>query len=161
MFNLKYIERFFYIVILLNCCILFCITSISISTEYWVIVRPYKKQILNRKLSTEISSSITRLPDVLSITNDTRNIAQINVQNDELDDDRILDEYYEVFSDSVDEKESLLPFDLHALKDCKRYTGKIRFGLFKGTWLLNYGLGCKNRINHVSSQRNKLLNFRF
>lgn len=40
--------------------------------------------------------------------------------------------------------------DFNAKSDCKRYNGKIRFGLFKGIWVLNYAYGCKNRVNRVS-----------
>lgn len=61
-----------------------------------------------------------------------------------------VDEDSSSISREIEQENALLPIDLNAKSDCKRYNGKIRFGLFKGIWVLNYAYGCKNRVNRVS-----------
>ena len=60
------------------------------------------------------------------------------------------EEDYSIKINTFKEDDTLLPFELNTKNGCKRYSGKIRFGLFKGVWLLNYAYGCKNRVNKVS-----------
>ena len=135
---------------LINCCIVLCITSISISTDYWVIVRPYRQLpsshiILNNNLF-DSSTTTTKSSQDLTATNLVALAQSSNLNvNDNTD-------YLNSLFGSSSEEDDDYPIDLHAKKDCKRHMGKIRFGLFRGVWLLNYGYGCKNRANRVSSR---------
>ena len=129
MINAHKLQPCLFFLVFLNCCLILCLTSVSLSTSHWVVVRPYRKFPPS---STTKKAAHSESTPIIS-----------TFDSDEL--------YYAALSNALEEDEALLPFDLHALKDCKRYTGKIRFGLFKGVWLLNYAYGCKNRINHVSS----------
>ena len=103
MVNRKKLKQILFFFMFFNCCIVLSITSISLSTDYWVLVRPYRKQPLidlkTTKSSEHVSSSVNK------------------------DDDYLLG-----VSSAIDEDSVLLPFDFSNSKnDCKRYNGKIRY----------------------------------
>lgn len=137
MFKSKHAEKAIFVLIFINHCIILSITSISISTSHWVVVNPY------RGLPSEMT------PQKSNDSNSTW-LSSFDLTNDRYEN---YDFYY------VMNEDKLLPFDLDGLRDCRRYTGKIRFGLFRGVWLLNYAYGCKNRLNHVSSNYQILLDY--
>ena len=141
MINRYKIQQILFLIVFLNCCAILCLTIISMSTDHWVTARPYRKMPSFKKFNSILKhqSTTTKSSDIVSGSN------LVHLDND--------DEY--LSSDEIDEDDTLLPIDLHAKNDCKRYSGKIRFGLFKGVWLLNYAFGCKNRINKVSSKKFK------
>lgn len=163
--NRKNIQRALFLAILANCCLVIVITSVALSTENWVIVRPYRQQpaefpSTNIKLNKEDVLSVlmnhkhnSSLP--YSVINETLFKANILLK-DKNDTDYLLD--ISGLSEELDDEDDVLPIDLYATKDCVRYKGKIKLGLFKGVWLLNYAFGCKNRINRVSSINSLFLN---
>lgn len=111
------------------CCLVFLTTCISMTTENWVTVKPYR-------------SFQTTDPKILKqqIIQSFNNSFQNSTFNNDFDFS---------FIDDVIEEEQII--DLISKIDCKRFQGFIRLGLFKGTWLLNYGFGCKYRLNRASS----------
>lgn len=119
----------------LICCVVFLITIISLTTEYWVIVRPY------RQIQT---------PDVQSIKDQIIQTLNSSFQN--LTINEIFD--FSLIDDNSEDEQII---DLISKIDCKRFQGFIKFGLFKGTWLLNYGFGCKYRLSRNSSKFLRLL----
>ena len=146
MINRKKLQQILFLVMSLNCCIILCITSISTSTDYWVIVRPVRQLSPSLIIYNNNGDSDTQVKQLNNKSTPSYMlplITQASLTNNDND-------YIAAFTSSEEEDE-LLPIDLHAKKDCKRYSGKIRFGLFKGVWLLNYAYGCKNRVNYVSS----------
>lgn len=153
MVNRKKLQQCLFITMFFNSCLIIFITSISISTDYWVFVRPFRQTFANTILieSTGGSKVVDSKKDASqsatagsssSLSNGTWNETTTN----------LIDLIGDIDIDEEHDEEDLLPIDLYASKDCKRYNGKIRFGLFKGIWLLNYAYGCKNRINRVSSR---------
>ena len=130
MYYSKHTERAIFFLIFINYCVILFISSISISTNHWVVVNPYRGKTL---------STVSQRNKLL---NSSTQFNLLDFKNESIEN---YDFYY------VMNEDKLLPFDLDELRDCKRYTGKIRFGLFRGVWLLNYAYGCKNRLNHVSS----------
>ncbi|RNA37271.1 Clarin [Brachionus plicatilis] len=98
------------------------------TTENWVTVKPYR-------------SFQTTDPKILKqqIIQSFNNSFQNSTFNNDFDFS---------FIDDVIEEEQII--DLISKIDCKRFQGFIRLGLFKGTWLLNYGFGCKYRLNRAS-----------
>jgi hypothetical protein len=174
--NQKKLQQIVFFLIFLNCCIIICITAVSTFTDYWVLVRPYR--LLPKDfVMAPLSSQSTHKPAALASTTTEQtsssphsklplttniNLAQKNGSSYSVANLFIISttppitsaesfDYLSAISNAIEEDDALLPFDLHAKKDCKRYSGKIRFGLFRGVWLLNYAYGCKNRINRVSS----------
>ena len=138
--NKKKIERFLFVGIFLNCCIVICITSVSLATENWTIVRPYR-------LLPATNINIEKNEDSSVLDTFNQNLPNSNNQNDYLFD----------IKDSSEEKQDFdteLFHNLHSTKDCKRYNGIIKLGLLNGIWLLNYGFGCKNRIEKATSNLN-------
>lgn len=124
------LQHSIFLISFLICCVVFLITIISLTTENWVIVRPYRQ---------------IRTPDAQSIKNQiiqTFNSSLQNLTMNEIPDFSFVD-------DSIEDEQII---DLISKIDCKRFHGFIKFGLFKGTWLLNYGFGCKYRLNRVSSK---------
>ena len=133
MINRKKLQQVLFTIIFFNCCLTLLTTIISLSTDYWVVARPV------RQLPSDSQWKIS-LPIL-------KNSSFYNNISSELT--KAIEETNDYFDS--EESESYLPIDL-AKKDCKRYSGKIRFGLFKGVWVLNYAYGCKNRITRVSSK---------
>jgi hypothetical protein len=172
MINRKKMQQFLFIAMFFNCCLIIFITSISISTEYWVYARPYRQMFVNTILIENSQPPPAPSQSLVDLEKNTNNNSQQQafspggaepppsvVQSDVNKTSKIIDllddfdfEELEDESDQDRDEDDLLPLDLYANKDCKRYNGKIRFGLFKGIWLLNYAYGCKNRINRVSSK---------
>jgi hypothetical protein len=172
--NQKKLQQIVFFLIFLNCCIIICITAVSTFTDYWVLVRPYRRlpkdfvmaplssqstQKPASAMTTTSTSSQSKLPLTTNINLAQKNGSSYSVANlfiitttPPITSAESFD-YLSAISNAIEEDDALLPFDLHAKKDCKRYSGKIRFGLFRGVWLLNYAYGCKNRINRVSSKR--------
>ena len=102
MINRKKLKQLLFFFMFINCCIILSITSISLSTDYWVIARPYRKQplinpLIDYKTTREYFSSLTSQED------------------------------YFLGVSFTDEDSILLPLDLSKSKNgCKRYNGKIR-----------------------------------
>ena len=146
MANRKKLQQIIFIMIFVNCCLVILITSVSVSTDYWVTARPIRQLppdlILLNKLNF-LHQALTTLP----VKNNDSFYYDKNIS---LQLSRAIEDTSDYF-DSDEDDEHFLPIDL-AKKDCKRYSGKIRFGLFKGVWLLNYAYGCKNRITRVASK---------
>lgn len=132
MVNRKKLQQVLFLLMFFNCIVVIFITSVAMYMDYWVIARPY------RQISTIIVEGTSKHHDA----NNTNSSAS----------NQTVDFVEDIEIDLFDEEEDLLPIDLYANKDCKRYNGKIRFGLFKGVWLLNYAYGCKNRVNRVYSK---------
>lgn len=103
-------------------------TIISMTTEYWVIVKPYRNFLTT---------------DPKSLKQQIIQTFNTSLQNSTLNDD------FSFIDENIEEEQII---DLISKIDCKRFQGFIRFGLFKGTWLLNYGFGCKYRLNRASSK---------
>ena len=143
MVNRKKLQQLLFLTIFVNCCLVLLITSISVSTDYWVIAKPIRHlpPDENWKLSLPVIKNSSLYKNITS----------------ELS--KVIEETSDYFESDEDSK-LYLPIDL-AKKDCKRYSGKIRFGLFKGVWLLNYAYGCKNRVTRVSSKFFRNMNILF
>lgn len=139
MLSRKKIQQVLYVVMLLNTLVVMVITGVSMSTEYWVLARPYRQIFFTG--STRITEVIT------AHTSDNSSSIETLDEWEDRDD------------------EDFWPIDLYEKKDCKRYNGKVRFGLFKGVWVFNYAYGCKNRITraygrqtHYTKVLDRLLN---
>lgn len=132
----KRIQQVIYLLIFLNSMTVMLVTCISMSSEHWVVARPYRQVFLDavQDLKTaRLKSTSNSTP--FNLTNQTVNHWKTNDEEDNDDDD-------------------FLPIDLYEKKDCKRYNGKIRFGLFRGVWMFNYAYGCKNRVHRAYSKIN-------
>ncbi len=86
----------------------------------------------------------------MNADNQSSNKSQFLVKDDQNGNDYLID-ISGLSEEDDDDDEEFSPSELFAKKDCVRYNGKIKLGLFKGIWLLNYAFGCKNRVNRVSS----------
>ena len=150
MVNRKKLQQIIFLSIFINCCIVILITSISVSTDYWVVARPIRQLPADLILLNKLNSLHTSLPGAtlknVSQNHDKHVVGNLTTQLSQAIDENNSD----YFDSDEDDQLAILPIDL-AKNDCKRYMGKIRFGLFKGMWLLNYAYGCKNRIARVSS----------
>lgn len=136
MINRKKLQQILFLVIFVNCCLVLLITSISLGTENWIIAKPIR-QISDSNLDSSWKISLPAIKNSSLYKNISFELS------------RAIEETNDYFG-SDEDSELYLPIDL-AKNDCKRYNGKIKFGLFKGVWLLNYAYGCKNRITRVSS----------
>lgn len=63
------------------------------------------------------------------------------------------DEFYfmDLKSTYLDKK-----FKFYESINCKPLNGNIKFGLFKGSWFLNYAFGCRQKNSFESSKRIKI-----
>lgn len=170
-FDRKKLQHALFLVIFLNSLIVMVLTIISMSTDYWVIARPYRQIFFDSivvsegKKATRSSTTplhgnqsrffmsyhavnATDVVGLLPIQNQTTSKHDNSTSNNNNDDD-----------DDNEDEEDFWPIDLYERKNCKRYYGKIRFGLFKGVWVFNYAYGCKNRVNRAYSERFLLLCF--
>ena len=136
----KRIQQLIYLVIFLNSMTVMIVTCISMTSEHWVVARPYRQVFLDavQDLRTARLKSTSNTSSRFNLT--TNNQTNENKEEDEDEDD---DDFW--------------PIDLYEKNDCKRYNGKIRFGLFRGVWMFNYAYGCKNRIHRAYSKYKKLI----
>ena len=149
MINRKKLQQVLFLAIFVNCCLVLLITSVSVSTENWVIARPVR-QLPNSNFDGSWKLSLPALKNSSLFKNISLELSKA------IEFDKAIEDYF----GSDEDDELYLPIDL-AKNDCKRYNGKIKFGLFKGVWLLNYAYGCKNRITRVSSKFLIALKFLF
>jgi hypothetical protein len=106
MISRKKLKKILFFFMFLNCCIVLSITSISLSTDCWVLARPYRKQPLSDKTIKSFSSEY--------------------VSNKTSGEDHFLADLSEIDEDSI-----LLPLDISYYKnDCKRFNGRIRLNVF-------------------------------
>jgi hypothetical protein len=147
--NSKKSEKILFFSICFNCCLILIFTTISIATEQWVKVNPYRSIDLNNNILVHFNNNDN---------NDTHS-------NDTIKSDDNFDKQFliAISSASIIDDDGNIIFiddtdnvDLYNSLNCPRYTGTITFGLFRGTWILYHGLGCKNRRTRVSS-----LSFKF
>jgi hypothetical protein len=125
------------------------ITSVSFSTENWAVVRPYRHMPATAGADSSEARQLLKHQVPVKPANQSRIGLNVNGTDSYLID---IAEASSSEEETDDDDDDILPSDLYARKDCVRYNGKIKLGLFKGVWLLNYAFGCKNRINRVSSK---------
>ncbi|CAF0703865.1 unnamed protein product [Brachionus calyciflorus] len=135
MISSKKSQHIIFFIAFINCCIIFLITIISLTTDYWVVIRPI------RHINPEKLDITKQIFESLNSTIDGNSTVNGSNQDDEID-------YSFIDDDMEDENENQI-IDLSQKLDCKRFQGIIRFGLFKGVWLLNYAFGCKYRLNKI------------
>ncbi len=152
MIKRKKLQQVIFFIMFLNCFIIVCVTCLSLSSEHWVLVKPYRQNYLKldeKFLSDANSEFIDK--NSKSFIYDQNGSPKLLLHLMQKMENRDLNYYGDLLDSS--ENENIMPIDLHAKKNCKRYNGKIQFGLFRGIWLLNYGYGCKNRAYRVSSKK--------
>ena len=144
------VQRFLFILIFFNCCLAICITSVSLSTENWAVVKPYR-QLGNRNEAALPAWLTQQLSPKSPLIDGSNASGLVVVLKNDTENDYLIDA--SGLSEEEEDKDDFPLIDLNAKKDCIRYNGRIKLGLFNGVWLLNYAFGCKNRINRVSSNR--------
>jgi hypothetical protein len=118
--------------------------SISLGSEHWSIIRPYRKMPFRVSKEDDFPNEIENDP---SKSKNKTNKDIISEANKEY--------FVEISGLNEEPSEDYLPNDFELLyKGCKRFNGRINIGLFRGTWILNHAFGCKNRINQVFSKLN-------
>lgn len=155
-FDRKKLQHGLFLVIFLNSIIVMIITIISMSTEYWVIARPYRQiffDSISESKATKSTTTTRRLVIQTRSSNENRVVGGVVFVSSYLNaTDVVAVVTNQTSEDEEEEEEDFWPIDLYERKNCKRYYGKIRFGLFKGVWMFNYAYGCKNRVNRAYSE---------
>lgn len=114
--------------IFVNCCFILTLTSVALTSDYWVIIDPY----LSDSYTVFILENTLKLLNSSRIA-DSHRIVEFN------------DEKYVIPLDYFDE-----------IRECQNTQSGIRLGLFRSMWLVESSNICNEHLNQISSKPSSL-----